>query len=339
VHVPAVEADNFYPVENFTDRLICLKKAAEDFDPVGPHVDFVKFRLAQIFPGGQHPHPATIFTPEFIFQPDIWRTREAKDPRPTSLSANNSASVQSGIYFMIPGHCSYFALLVEMIPHLLMLDRSIIRSSSLLCSRDTPWSILSDALAFLSVKSAGVFKVKFPTFVWDLYLLRPWTPWAATPGALYAFRALAFKRMNLTEIRPFTNVVLNREPDAYRTIENFGDLVDILSASFPHTKFVSRTTYGDLLEQVHFASRCRFLIAVTGCAMTNLIWMAQGTAVLEIQSRNCDTTYSRLGRLCGLRMFEITFALWANAYGPMQVNLPAMVKAVRAVMNRMEWSR
>jgi hypothetical protein len=64
--------------------------------------------------------------------------------------------------------------------------------------------------------------------------------------------------------------------------------------------------------------------------------MADGTAILEVQTRKCVECLAQLGIVCGIRVFETIFH-GAFHVNPIVADIGVMEMSVRAMFEKMHW--
>lgn len=89
------------------------------------------------------------------------------------------------------------------------------------------------------------------------------------------------------------------------------NLTDIVNSWNDPTVAIIDGARSDIYEQILLHSRARVLIGQHGAGLTNMIWMAPGSSVIEIlppMPADASPIFSNLARACGLHHFVIAQA-------------------------------
>ena len=97
------------------------------------------------------------------------------------------------------------------------------------------------------------------------------------------FRSIVVLKLHLDTEKPKRYVLFNRNKGQSRYLSNFNELVLAAKEMFPLIHFEVGKFYATFVEQVVYFNSMKFVFAVHGSLLSNIIFMQDLTIVVELQ--------------------------------------------------------
>jgi capsular polysaccharide biosynthesis protein len=130
--------------------------------------------------------------------------------------------------------------------------------------------------------------------------------------------------------------MLQKPAGSHRSVINIEQLMDRLKM-YIEPEFELKIESGNLTHQILFFRSVKCLMGVRGSGLTNVMWMAPDTVLIEIQTWGCDPVLTHTAVLCGLWVFATT-SPFAHSYAPFVIHVTMIVDVVRKAFALMKWN-
>jgi hypothetical protein len=286
------------------------------------------------------PRSREFATRDYLFSPieyKSWGCFEGWSPFST-YPIDRGKTLVSAVFFAYTLLNCYFHVMIDAVPLLFAMDRAIIESSTLMLPRYWIPSLF-EIFDFLDIRPKCVYKVKhLRVFVQDLHIMNPFRTFMGHPRALRHMIRFLYTKLNVTGSKPFRCSFIVRTPGNARSITNMDDLWIRLHDKFKNPKFEAGIDYGNFSAQIEYFRSVKCLAGVWGSGLVSLMWMQPGTVLIEMLVHYCDATYSGLGRVFGLFVFETIVHELSARKRPFVAPVEAFVSTIEIAYRYMNWT-
>jgi capsular polysaccharide biosynthesis protein len=123
--------------------------------------------------------------------------------------------------------------------------------------------------------------------------------WSGNPRVLQLLRAAVLPAANAAPAGSSNRIFISRQDASGRRILNEPDVLEILGRYNFHPLTLTGLT---IREQAEIFSQCEAVVGAHGAGLTNLLFMPQGSAVIELFHYRCGTpAYYRIATALGIR--------------------------------------
>jgi len=188
-----------------------------------------------------------------------------------------------------------------------------------------------DGLEFFGYSKDRIIEgINFPVFARTLYTVQSSFCGDLNWFLIIRMRDIMIQRLGLNKKAPHRFVMINRV-NRSREIENWKELLSSVRGKWPQFEWEELSLPNTMAGQLRLFNEMKFVFAIHGSILSNIISMQDNTAVIEVQMENWLLSFIWLGIMTGKYLIEgrDSRIAWTTVK-KYNVDIPYMLRLIEA---------
>ncbi|EAY20437.1 hypothetical protein TVAG_110490 [Trichomonas vaginalis G3] len=152
---------------------------------------------------------------------------------------------------------------------------------------------------------------------------------------LLNMRRIVAEKYDLDKINPTRYIITNRKKNYSRYFGNFEELFAKCKEEFPTIPWQRFQYFDTFSEQVKYFNSIKFIFAIHGSMLTNILYMQEDTIVVELQLENWLLSFINIAQMTGkIHISGRDTTIDFRSHEPQTANIPYCIKLIKAGLQK-----